>query len=105
MATDGTMTDRTPNSTAAHPAQHSADLVAENAALRGRLARAEEALRAIRGGEVDALVLAGPGGGAEIYALRTADHAFRVLVEQMQEGAVVVSADGAILYANPCFAG
>lgn len=80
-----------------------ADLLRENAALRTRLEEAEEALRAIRSGEVDALVLPGPNG-EEVFTLKSADHAFRVLVEEMQEGAVVVSVDGSILYANRCFA-
>jgi PAS domain S-box-containing protein len=80
-----------------------AGLARENTALRARLDEAEEALRAIRSGEVDALVLPGPNG-EEVYTLKSADHAFRVLVEQMQEGAVVVSEQGSILYANRRFA-
>src|SRR5436189_87713 len=37
-------------------------LIEENASLRMRLDEAEETLRAIRHGEVDALVVSGPGG-------------------------------------------
>ena len=81
-----------------------ADLARENAALRTRLEEAEEALRAIRSGEVDALVLPGPNGAEEVYTLKSADHAFRVLVEEMQEGAAVLSEDGSVLYANRRFA-
>src|SRR5437660_142397 len=81
-----------------------AELLGENDALRTRLEEAEEALRAIRSGEVDALVLPGPGGTEEVYTLKSADHAFRVLVEEMQEGAVVVSEDGSVLYSNRRFA-
>ena len=75
------------------------EILAENASLRARLDDAEEALRAIRNGEVDALVLPGPNG-QEVYTLKTADHAYRVLVEEMQEGAVVVADEGTMAYAN-----
>jgi PAS domain S-box-containing protein len=85
-------------------AKTAADLARENDALRGRLEEAEEALRAIRSGEVDALVLPGPDGSHEVYTLKSADHAFRVLVEEMQEGALVVSETGSILYSNRRFA-
>jgi PAS domain S-box-containing protein len=81
-----------------------ADLMRENAALRTRLDEAEEALRAIRSGEVDALVLPGPDGVEEVFTLKSADHAFRLLVEEMQEGAVVISEDGSVLYSNRRFA-
>jgi PAS domain S-box-containing protein len=78
-------------------------LLRENQSLRSRLAEAEEALRAIRSGEVDALVLPGPHGN-EVFTLTTADHAYRILVEEMQEGAVIVADDGSIVYANLRFA-
>jgi len=71
--------------------------------LRRRLAEAEEMLRAIRHGEIDALVVEGAGGG-QIYTLHSAEEPYRDLVEQMQEGAVVVSAEGDILYSNARFA-
>ena len=78
-------------------------LLRENEDLRSRLEEAEEVVRAIRSGEVDALVIPGPGGN-EVFTLKTADHAYRVLVEEMQEGAVVVVEDGSIVYANLRFA-
>jgi PAS domain S-box-containing protein len=80
-----------------------AQVLRENSELRARVEEAEEALRAIRNGEVDALVLPGPNG-QEVYTLKSADHAFRVLVEEMQEGALVLSQHGSILYANRRFA-
>ena len=55
--------------------------------LRVRLAEAEEMLRAIRHGEIDALVVEGAGGN-QVYTLHSADEPYRNLVEQMQEGAV-----------------
>ena len=78
-------------------------LLRENERLRSRVEEAEEAIRAIRSGEVDALVLPGPEGN-EVFTLKTADRAYRVLVEEMQEGAVVVAEDGSTVYANLRFA-
>ena len=48
-------------------------------------------LRAIRHGEIDALVVEG-AGGSQVYTLHSADEPYRNLVEQMQEGAVVLTA-------------
>lgn len=73
------------------------------AELEARLAEAEETLQAIRTGEVDALVVSGPDGD-QIFALEGADHAYRLLVEEMQEGTVTLNQDGLILYANRQFA-
>ena len=71
--------------------------------LRARLAEAEEMLRAIRQGEVDALVVESTGGN-QVYTLHSADEPYRDLVEQMQEGAVVLTGRGDILYSNARFA-
>ncbi|MDD8025843.1 MAG: PAS domain S-box protein [Acidobacteriota bacterium] len=78
-------------------------LADENADLRARLAEAEEILRAIRGGEADALVVPGINGD-QIFALKGADHSYRVLIEDMNEGALTLTAEGVILYANRRFA-
>ena len=75
----------------------------ELAELRARLAEAEETLRAIRTGEADAVVVAGKQG-PQVFTLEGADHAYRVLIESMNEGAVTLTADKMILYANQCFA-
>jgi PAS domain S-box-containing protein len=71
--------------------------------LRERLAEAEELLRAIRHGEVDALVIS-EESGERVYTLRGADAPYRALVEQMQEGAVTVTRIGDIVYSNGRFA-
>jgi PAS domain S-box-containing protein len=71
--------------------------------LRGRLEEAEETLRAIRSGEVDALVVAG-AEGERVYTLQGADHPYRALIESMQQGAVSLGGDGTILYCNRRFA-
>src|SRR5689334_3791720 len=72
--------------------------------LRRRLEDAEETLRAIREGEVDALVVDGPQGDV-IYTLATADYPYRLMIDEMNEGAVSVSPDSFILYSNRNFAG
>src|SRR5260370_32114 len=71
--------------------------------LRQRLQEAEETLSAIRSGEVDALVVSGPSG-EKVFTLEGAEHPYRVLVESMNEGAVSLSSDGAILCSNSAFA-
>src|ERR1035437_5525197 len=79
-------------------------LLAENEDLRIRLARAEETLREMRSGEVDALFVSGVGG-AQMFTLKDADQSFRILVEEMSEGALTMTAEGVIVYANLRFAG
>lgn len=71
--------------------------------LSRRLVEAEEALEAIRNGEVDALVVSGPQGD-QVYSLRDADRPYRTLVEEMNEGALTLAMDGRILYCNRHFA-
>ena len=58
---------------------------------------------AIREGDVDALVVS-TDAGERIFTLQGADEAYRVIVEQMQEGAVTLASDGSIRYSNRCFA-
>jgi PAS domain S-box-containing protein len=67
--------------------------------LRSRLREAEDTLEAIRSGAVDAIVM-GDDGNRQIYTLDSADRPYRELVEQMQEGALVLSGEGVVLYAN-----
>ena len=71
--------------------------------LRAKLEEAEETLRAIRSGEVDALVVMGPEG-EQIFTLQGAEHPYRQLIETISEGAVTLSPDGNILYCNRSFA-
>jgi len=75
----------------------------EVAELRARLTEAEETLRAARTGDVDTLVVAGKRG-PQVFTLQGAEHAYRVLIESMNEGALTLTADKTILYANQCFA-
>lgn len=71
---------------------------------KAKLASAEELLRAIRGGEVDALVVEREGRPA-VYTLKSADEPYRLLIDQMAEGALTVADNGIILYCNAAFAG
>ena len=75
----------------------------ELAQLRSRLAEAEETLRAIRTGEVDTMLIAG-SKGAQVFTLQGAEQAYRALIESMNEGALTLTVDKTILYANQCFA-
>ena len=75
----------------------------ELADLRARVAEADETLRAIRGNEVDTVTVAS-AKGPQVFTLHGAEHAYRVLIESMNEGALTLTADKTILYANQCFA-
>lgn len=74
------------------------------ARLRTRLTEAEETLLAIRNGDVDAVIVSGRNGD-QIFTLEGAGHAYRMLIESMNEGALTLTADKMVLYANECFAG
>ncbi|MBI5686062.1 MAG: PAS domain-containing protein [Verrucomicrobia bacterium] len=71
------------------------DLLKENAELRARLEEAEETLRAIRAGEVDAVMV-----GAQVFTLKSAETPYRILVEAMNEAAITLTPDGTVLYCN-----
>ncbi|HKU73346.1 MAG TPA: ATP-binding protein [Pyrinomonadaceae bacterium] len=84
--------------------ENSTSLNTEIDELQRRLEEAEETLRAIREGEVDALVVDSPDGEM-IYTLTTADYPYRLMIDEMSEGAVSVSPDSFILYSNRKFGG
>ena len=71
--------------------------------LVARLQEAEQALQAIRSGEVDAIIVDGLGGD-RVFTIEGADHIYRVFVEQMNEGAAVLSSDHILLHCNGRFA-
>jgi two-component system, cell cycle sensor histidine kinase and response regulator CckA len=64
---------------------------------------ASETLRAIRMGEVDAVLVQG-GNGDSLFTLNGADDPYRMIIEEMNQGAVTLSAEGSILYCNRRFA-
>jgi len=65
-----------------------------------RLSEAEDTLRAISAGEVDAFVISDDAVGHRVFTLETADRPYRMFVENMRDGAATVSPAGLILYAN-----
>jgi PAS domain S-box-containing protein len=83
--------------------QPTPSLESENADLRLKLTEALETLEAIRNGEVDAVVVGGPDN-RKVYTLETADRSYRLLIEQMTDGALMISPDGAVLYGNRAMA-
>jgi formate hydrogenlyase transcriptional activator len=71
--------------------------------MTSRMTEAEETLRAIRNGEVDGLVVETVEGD-RVFTLSGADHAYRIMVETMSEGAITLAVDGTILFCNQRFA-
>ncbi|HEY3296321.1 MAG TPA: ATP-binding protein [bacterium] len=71
----------------------------EMAELRARLEEAEETLRAIREGEVDAVIMSGARGD-QVYTLMGADAPYRVILQTMSEGACTLDAAGTVMYCN-----
>ena len=67
--------------------------------LEERLWEAEQTIKAIQSGEVDALVIHEPDG-ERLYTLTGADHGYRILVESVSEGALILSSDDSIYYCN-----
>lgn len=80
-----------------------ASLRAENAELRSQLEGAEEALRAIRSGDVDALVIEG-ASGPQLYTLQGHDaEANRIrgeMLAQVSDAVVAVDDASRITYLN-----
>ena len=75
----------------------------QDAELVGKLVdEAEDVRRAITRGEVDAFVV-GKDNERRVLLLANAYQRYRQLVERMQQGAVTVSVQGHILYANQKF--
>lgn len=69
--------------------------------LRARLRAAQEALDSVRG-EVDAIVVEG-SAGTQLYTVVNADQPYRTIVEEMEQGALVLTPAGDIFYCNRGF--
>jgi len=78
-------------------------LIAKNQELQARLQEALETLDAIRRGEVDGIVVSTPEG-EQVYSISGAEKPYRFLIEEMREGAAMLSDDNTILYCNRGFA-
>jgi PAS domain S-box-containing protein len=70
--------------------------------LMERLIEAEETIEAIRYNRVDALVIS-TRKGEQVWTLKDTEQPYRVLIEQINEGAVTISNDGTILFSNNKF--
>jgi PAS domain-containing protein len=78
-------------------------LMTENEELRSRLIEMEEAIHAIRNGEVDAIMVYGDKG-EQVYSVSSAETPYRTFIEKMSEGAVTLTREGTILFCNQRFA-
>jgi len=78
--------------------------------LELKAAQTAQTLAAIRDGEVDALFVTGGGpsdpddSSGWMFTLDSADHAYRLLIEDMAEGALTLTPEDHIAYANRRFA-
>ncbi|MFH0919886.1 MAG: PAS domain S-box protein [Fibrobacterota bacterium] len=81
------------------PSNSTGKLARENSELRERLGEAEETLRAIREGEVDAVIVSGTKGD-RVFSLVETENLYRLMVETMNEAGVAVSPDGTLIFCN-----
>lgn len=81
----------------------SQDCEAEIQRLKMQLAEAQETLRAIRAGEVDALIVE-TEKGAQVFTLTGANQPYRRLIEMMNEGSAILAPNGIFFYCNQHFA-
>jgi len=71
----------------------------ESVSRRQLMEEAEQTLRAIQYGTVDAFVVQEPGGH-RVYTLEGSDLPYSTLVERMQQGAAMLDARGCVIYCN-----
>jgi PAS domain S-box-containing protein len=74
----------------------------QNIELQKRLSEAEQNLEAIRSGNADAIVVH-VDGGVKVFTIQGAETAYRIMVENVNEGALTIDHDGVILYVNERF--
>src|ERR1017187_1174330 len=71
--------------------------------LQRRLAETQEALQALQTGETGAIVVASRDGH-RVFSQKGADEAYRLWIQSMAEGALTLTSDGLVLFANRQFA-
>jgi two-component system cell cycle sensor histidine kinase/response regulator CckA len=71
--------------------------------LQRRLAETQEALQALQTGETDAIVVASRDGH-RVFSQKGAGEAYRLWIQSMAEGALTLTSDGLVLFANRQFA-
>lgn len=77
-------------------------LYAELNELKSRLRETQDTLDAIRNGEVDAIIVTGQNGD-KVFSLASSETPYRIILEEMDEGALTVSSRGIIFYSNQRF--
>jgi PAS domain S-box-containing protein len=77
------------------------ELIAKIAELSARLEEAEQIIRAISEGEVDAVIVTGSRGD-RVFTLSEADNLHRLMVETMNEAGLAITSDGMIIFCNNC---
>jgi PAS domain S-box-containing protein len=77
------------------------ELLRENEMLRRELEEAVAAVRAIRAGEVDAVLVEGEHD--QVLTLETPDNPYRLMVAQIRQAAVTLTQDGVIVSCNRRF--
>ena len=77
-----------------------ASLLVTDLSAGERLAEAENAVKAIRNGEIDGIVVAGD----HVMLIGDAHRPYRALADRIEQGAATVSAQGDLLYVNDRFA-
>lgn len=82
--------------------QTNLELLSKIQELESRLEESEQLIEAIKKGEVDALAVS-IDNKSEIFTLQSADYAYRVLIEEFEEGAINVTEEGLVVYTNPYF--
>jgi PAS domain S-box-containing protein len=75
------------------------NLRAELKRLKARLAESEATVKAIRSGDVDAIVVDG-SNGSQIFSLQSSEDPYRIMAERMNEGAATMTAEGTLLFCN-----
>src|ERR1700677_1068312 len=67
--------------------------------VQTQLADSEATIKAIRSGDVDAIVVDGPKG-CQIFTLQSPEEPYRILAEGMSEGAATLTTEGTILFCS-----
>lgn len=77
-------------------------LSSEIAELKEKLQEYEQLIEAIKAGDVDAFAI-NRNNKPDVYTLESGDYAYRILVEEFNEGALTITDDGLIVYTNSYF--
>ena len=78
------------------------ELLEKISQLENRLEESEQLIQAIKDGEVDAFAV-NENDRSEIYTLQSGDYAYRLLIEEIGEGAVNITEEGLVVYTNKYF--